>query len=343
MANNHINSKKIYILAAEQISVQQPLSEEWTNAPILYDNQKYVRAIDPDYKQFFAPNTARRLGKILKRAMLTSRRVMETTGISLPDAIITGTGFGCVENTEIFLEALVKQGEEFLKPTHFMQSTHNTISSLIAVENKCHGYNSTYTQKGTSFDCALLDAFMQLQSGQIKTALVGAHDEITPNFHVLLERIGHADNSFCAEASVSMMLADDASNDYLCVVAGIENAYNPNDNDILDIINRLLQEADCTMEDIDAVMINSSPESYEKCARLMPEKKLIGYNHIFGNSFSVSGLGIYAAATCLKQQKIPKHLFINDNQNETKDIKHILVYNQYENKNHTFVLLSCGN
>ena len=333
---------RIYILAGSQISVQNPLSEEWMDTPLMYDDS-YVRAIEPDYKQFFPPNTARRLGKILKRALLTSRKVMEKTGISLPDAIITGTGFGCVENTEILLDALVRQGEEFLKPTYFMQSTHNTISSIIAIENKCHGYNSTYTQKGTSFDCALLDAFMQLQSGQIKTALVGAHDEITPDFYNLLARIGHELHSFCAEASISMMLANNQEKDYMAIVDGIETIYRPDDNAMRDILDHLFKNAGYSMEEIDAVMINSFPESLDICKRFMPEKKLLRYNHIFGNSFSVSGLGVYAAATCLKQRRIPKHLFIDKNQEEIKGVKHILVYNQYENKNHTFILLSCGN
>ena len=67
-----------------------------------------------------------------------------------------------------------------MSPTDFMQSTHNTPGSLISIHLKDHGYNSTYSQGESSLASALLDAFLQLKSGRIRTALVGAHDEITP-------------------------------------------------------------------------------------------------------------------------------------------------------------------
>jgi hypothetical protein len=36
-------------------------------------------------------------------------------------------------------------------------------------------------------------------------------------------------------------------------------------------------------------------------------------------------------------------LFVQSGEHEQKGVKHILFYNQFENKNHTFVLLSsCG-
>ena len=328
-----MSQNEVYILDAKQISVQQPLSDQWMDNPLLY-NDTYVRAIEPDYKQFFPANTARRLGRILKRAMLTSRQVIEATGIENPEAIITGTGFGCVENTEIFLEAMVNEGEEFLKPTSFMQSTHNTISSLIAIDTGSHGYNSTYTQKETSFDLALLDAFVQLKAGHIKNALIGAHDEVTPTFNILMQRIGNYEDSFCAEASVSMMLANQKQNYFLCKVDYIETFYHPDFRELQTVVNNI--------GDFDAVMVNSR-QTGELFNQLLAGKKLLRYNHIFGQSFSVSGLGLYAAATCLKQRRIPSHLFIEPSQQEMKNIRNILFYNQYENKNHIFILLSCGN
>ena len=180
---------KVYINSIKQISAQQPLSDEWFEQPVFY-TEPYVRAIEPDYKQFFTPNEVRRLGKILKRALLVSRQVITESGVVSPDAIITGTGLGCIESTEIFLEKLVREGEEFLNPTHFMQSTHNTIGSLIAIDSKCHSYNGTYSHKGTSFECALQDAFLQMQQG-IRTALVGAHDEMTPAYFSMLQKAGY--------------------------------------------------------------------------------------------------------------------------------------------------------
>jgi 3-oxoacyl-(acyl-carrier-protein) synthase len=74
-----------------------------------------------------------------------------------------------------------------------MQSTHNTISSNIAIRLGCHGYNITYTQDQTSFDWAMRDAELLLKSGKCKTVLVGCHDESTPLYRQLMQRLGYDD------------------------------------------------------------------------------------------------------------------------------------------------------
>ncbi|MDR3365358.1 MAG: beta-ketoacyl synthase chain length factor [Prevotellaceae bacterium] len=342
----------VYILAARQISVQPPLTDAWMDAPVRYD-APYVQAIDPDYRQHFAPNEARRLGKILKRAMLTSRQVMAATGIANPDAIITGTGLGCIENTEIFLNALVREGEELLTPTHFMQSTHNTIGSLIAIDAGCRGYNATYAHKGTSFECALADAVVQLESRRIQTALVGAHDEMTPGYFTLLKRtgyLGHAVNGFAGEVALSMMLASARGENALCRLRGVEMEYCPYDGEALrQALNRLLQRAQCSLDEVDAVMTGVSGRQANDqvyasvCSRLFPNKKLLRYKHLFGEAYTAPGLGLYAAAVCLGRQHIPAHLLAEHAGGEQRSAGNILFYNQMEGKNHSFILLSpCG-
>ena len=83
-----------------------------------------------------------------------------------------------------------RMGKVMLSPTNFMQSTHNTISSNIAIRLGCHGYNVTYTQSDDSLEWALRDARLLLQSGRYKTVLVGCHDETTPLYRSLMERLG---------------------------------------------------------------------------------------------------------------------------------------------------------
>ena len=63
--------KSVKILSAKQISIQNPLSEEWMENPLSY-TEDYVRAVDPDFKQFISAGDARRMGKLLKRALATS-------------------------------------------------------------------------------------------------------------------------------------------------------------------------------------------------------------------------------------------------------------------------------
>ena len=123
------------------------------------------------------PLVSRRLSGVLRRALLTSLVTLKRTGIEQPQAIITGTALGCVDETEKFLRELANDGEGSLKPTNFIHSTHNTISSLIAIHTHCHSYNSTYAHGQRSLESALTDAWLQIALGDLETALVGWHDE----------------------------------------------------------------------------------------------------------------------------------------------------------------------
>ena len=73
--------KKIYILAATQISLQQPLSEAWMTDPVPTESD-YTRCQDPNFREWLNPMESRRMGKIMKRALVTAMKVMKDTGIS---------------------------------------------------------------------------------------------------------------------------------------------------------------------------------------------------------------------------------------------------------------------
>lgn len=136
-------------------------------------------------RQYVSPMESRRMGKLMKSAMLTSLDALKQAGVSCPDAIVTGTAWGCLENSEQLLLQLI-EGEDLFKPTLFMQSTHNTLSSAIAIHLKCHGANLTFTQKEQSFDWSLYQAKLLLRLGRAKTVLVGYHDERTALFNRFL-------------------------------------------------------------------------------------------------------------------------------------------------------------
>ena len=146
-----------------------------------------------EVRNYVTPMEARRMGKIMKSSLLSSLKALKDAGIEKPDAIITGTSMGCLENSERLLLQLIEEGEGSLKPTYFMQSTHNTISSNIAIRLGCHGYNVTYTQDEDSLKWAIRDAEMQLCSGKYKTILVGCHDETTHVFSSIMQRLGESE------------------------------------------------------------------------------------------------------------------------------------------------------
>lgn len=130
-----------------------------------------------DVGAFIPPMAARRMCKLMKAAMLTSLRALRESGLETPDAIVTATAYGMRENSVKMLSDLLEYGEETMSPTLFMQSTHNTIGSAIAIQTKCHGYNITYTQGDKSLEWALRDAQRLISTGQAENVLVGWHDE----------------------------------------------------------------------------------------------------------------------------------------------------------------------
>lgn len=131
-------------------------------------------------KEYISPLESRRMGKMMKAAHLATLRAMKRAEIECPDAIITATSRGMFDDSMRFLEDISVNDEELLKPTLFMQSTHNTISSAIAIRHKCHGYNSTYSQGDDSIRWAMRDAERLIATGGAKSVLVVEFDESVP-------------------------------------------------------------------------------------------------------------------------------------------------------------------
>lgn len=142
-----------------------------------------------EVKQLIGPMKARRMGRLLKSALLTSLRALTEAKVEMPDAIVTATAWGTMEYSEQLLLQL-QEGERELKPTWFMQSTHNTISSLVAIQLGCHGYNITFSQGTHSREWAMRQARLLLRLGRCRTVLVGSHDESTELFNSFLSQMG---------------------------------------------------------------------------------------------------------------------------------------------------------
>lgn len=339
--------EEVYVYAAQQLSIQQPLCDEWMTAPVDHA-ESYNRAIEPEYKKYIPPMEARRMGKLLKRALVTSKEALAQSGIAMPDAIITGTGLGCIENTELFLDALCREGEQLLKPTHFMQSTHNTISSLMAIQLGCHGYNATYAHKNISFDSALHDALMQLDHGKIHTAMVGGFDEMTPSYFQLLQKAGYLglEGEISGESSASLIIGHRQEGlSPLCRIAAMRMLYCPTPIELQSQIDDLLAQANIKLCDLSAVLVGrngaaQSNQAYDTiCAQHFAGIPVMQYKHLFGESYTASGIAMYVAAQCLAKQNVPQHLMV-DACHTVAEPKHIMVLNLDDNKNYTLTLLS---
>ena len=361
-----------FIYAASQISLQKPLSEEWMENPLPVQ-EGYNRAIEPDYKQYIQPLEARRMGKLMKRAVAVCGDLARRCGIPgsdhvpvgipaahqptvfLPDAIISGTGLGCVEYTELFLDPMCREGESLLKPTYFMQSTHNTVSSSLAIRLKCHGYNATYSHKSISFDSALDDAIMQISSGAASTAMVCGFDEVTPSYYGLLKKIGFLGQPGepSGECAVAFLLGGaalhgsplrPAKGNILCRIAGHKMLYCPTDEELAEAVEKLHDRTKAVGSQAVVLGYNGSEDvdSHYDALLAGPLKGFVPlhYKHLFGECYSAPAMGLYAAACCLHRGVVPA--FMRHEGGDDLPVDNILIVNYDDRKNCAITLL-CSN
>lgn len=310
----------MYIKSVAHISLQEPLSEQWLLSPLRFEPMSYNRAQDPNVKEWIAPMAARRMSPIIKRAIITAKVALERANRKQVDAIICGTGLGCVENTEKFLDAMVRSGEQFLQPTHFIQSTHNTIASQIALLMECHGYNNTYVHRGVSFESALLDGFLQFKLGKIESALIGGHEEITPDFFKILNRVDYwRDNAFAGEGGVSFVM-DNKREGAIAKIAAVDICSKA--TQVVERAKRMKSNADALMLGVSGNRENDSVYAHF-VAQYGAETKQYSFKDISGEYFTASAFGLYAAAQLLSKEGLDT----------------ILLYNHFQNSDHALILL----
>jgi 3-oxoacyl-[acyl-carrier-protein] synthase II len=172
-----------YISAASTIS-HQPTFRNVGFSDAITELGNESGLIYPDFKEFIEPGLLRRMSKILRISVACGKDALNQAGITQPGAIVVGTGLGCLQDTEKFLNNFLTI-EGLLPPTAFIQSTHNTIAGQISLSLGNHGYNMTHTQNSLSFEHATLDAMLLVEENKA-SVLVGAGDE----YIEILDEIG---------------------------------------------------------------------------------------------------------------------------------------------------------
>src|SRR3989339_1323487 len=146
---------------------------------------------EPDYKEYIPyPGARRRMSRIIRMGVASALMCLKNSGVKSLDGIITGTGWGCLSDTEKFLNSIFENSERMLNPTSFIQSTSNTIGAQVALLTGEKNYNNTFVHGGSSFEAAMIDALLKLQEDSCDNILVGGLDEMTPTKNQLLGRMG---------------------------------------------------------------------------------------------------------------------------------------------------------
>ncbi len=349
-----------YIRGTSIISSQKTFGTEEFLTDIVESHSNYLHCIEPSYKEFLNPTMARRMARIIKMSVAASITCLKEAGIEQPDAIITGTGLGCLEDTEKFLQAIIENDEQFLTPTSFIQSTHNTVGAQIALQLKCMNYNFTYVHKGFSFESAVLDSLMTLAEGEAKHILVGGHDEMRDTFYTMYDRIGYwkkepvstmqlihsrTSGSIAGEGASFFVLSSEKSPTDYARLRTVKTLYKPENKTVIENkLKELLAEKELTPADIDVVIYGINGDNRFD---LLYHKLLSGYfknstaayfKHLSGEYQTSTGFALWAAAKALKSQTLPMAMTIGYPKHKT--IKHILIYNTFLGTDHSVFLLS---
>ena len=147
--------KKVFVNGCGVISAQKTFDNKEFLKEITTYNAKVLPVVNPVYKDYISGGAARRMALGVKMGVVASNIAMQEAQLKNVDAIITGTGMGCLLDSEKFLSKLIDNNEQFLTPTSFIQSTHNTVGGQIALGIQCKGYNFTYVHSSVSFESSL--------------------------------------------------------------------------------------------------------------------------------------------------------------------------------------------
>ena len=66
-------------------------------------------ATSVNYKEYIKPMMLRRMSKAIKMGLVTAKQALNEAGVDVPDSIIVGTGEGCKQDTEKFLENILDE------------------------------------------------------------------------------------------------------------------------------------------------------------------------------------------------------------------------------------------
>jgi hypothetical protein len=313
----------------------------------------------PVYKDYLNAIAARRMAKGVKNGIVASTIAMNEANLKMPDAIITGTGMGCIEDSDKFLKAIIDNKEEFLTPTSFIQSTHNTVAAQIALNLKCKGYNFTYVNAAVSFESALLDAKLQIDDEEAKAVLIGGIDEMTDYNASLFKLAGfikkdsegtfpilnsNTQGTIFAEGATFFVLESEKKNSTYAEVKDVDIINEIPFEKLHEKAALFLESNGLDSSDIDLLITGMNGDTvFQEYYDALTQHAFVNtpqvyYKHLSGEYNTASAFGLFVGANIMKLQRVPQILKANGvNKSE---FKNILLYNQYRGLDHSFTLIS---
>ena len=254
--------------------------------------------IIPAAAEFIPGAALRRLSPVLRIGLTTSIECKNKVGKDF-DAISVGTALGCLKDTEKFLNTFLTSTSDFLSPTAFIQSTHNTIGGQISLGLGNHAYNMTHTQNNVSFEVALLDGMMCINEGK-ENVLVGAADE-NIKFLELIQPSLISDKYPLSTGGSFFAFSNHKS---AIGVKAVQVNFNSKNTE--NELNAFLKENNLSKNQIDVILHSNSAIS------TLENQENIDYLQYSGLHYSASSFALHIAHDNLKYSDKKTAIIVND-------------------------------
>jgi 3-oxoacyl-[acyl-carrier-protein] synthase II len=355
---------KAYITANGIISPQETHNDPGFPEIIREVVSNRLSCIEPDYRDLINPFQLRRMPRILKMGLASARLCINRAAGTSPDAIIVGTGLGCLNDLEKFLTEVLQNDEHITSVLPFINSTHNAVAAQVAMLLQNHGYNVTYCHRGMSFESALDDALLQLDEQTARNVLVGGIDECTRDFMHLHGYLNYwkkplsnlslpfdnASGTIAGEGSAFFMLSVDPVTSNPVVLEGVHTFFTAGGAGIDEITNEIdafLLSHDTEKEQLGLVLagINGDAVFDRNYHTLRRDYFARGtgfalYKHLCGEYYTSTSFALWLGSVILRKQGVP--VVVQVSAPEGNKLNKLLIYNHIRNVEHALILLSYG-
>jgi 3-oxoacyl-[acyl-carrier-protein] synthase II len=297
----------LFIKGMGNISPQKTWDENGLLSEVNSPIGNRFTAVEPDYSMFVDPKLIRRMSRVIKMGVASAMMALKQSSVSVPDSIITATGYGCLEDTGTFLTKMVENKEQALNPTPFIQSTHNTIGSQIALILQCQGYNQTYANGAFSFESVLLDTLLQAEEFPSQQTLIGGVDEITPVSHAIQARFDIFNKGRVnGEGSAFFLVSGQSGDKDIARIERVDTFYKPDRETLMASIKKFTDECGVAF---DFVLTGEAGGSKGLLAEIVqtifPKASSSDYKYLCGEYPVSTAFACWLAARMIEEQAMP--------------------------------------
>lgn len=343
----------MYIHATACISPQPTFSGEFLATGAVINSGTHYMALEPDYMGSIPLGQLRRMGRSVRMATGAAMPLLQQFNV---DGIILGTTDGGMGDCHRFLDQIMEYAEGTLTPTNFVQGAPGAPAGGLALMTRNSGYNNTHSNKGLSFENALVDAQLLLHEGVARQLLVGCVEEISDaQFNIeriagyvkdvagpATELLGSATPGTVNGEGSAMFIVNMESDGAMARITDATTFSGDSMSDLDHVIQELIARNGLDARDMNVLMsgLNGDVRTdgmYAAGARVLPHAVMIPYKTLFGESPSASGFACWYAAQVLAGSRPPIGPITPPWPDQ---VRHVLIHNHFQGQQHGLILLS---